>query len=149
MMERLVRSSDPRAVERAAEVERLLLDRAGVPMEPTPAGLRGRIMEGLREAPAVVRAGPVLWPWFGVAAACVALAGVMIMLGRQGATGPAPVAGGAAITSTVPLEPMGMIRMVAGSVDGPMMDQADAMLRDTRRATRMVVGIVPFAGRGG
>jgi len=34
-------------------------------------------------------------------------------------------------------------------VDGPMMDQADAMLRDTRRATRMVVGIVPFAGRGG
>jgi hypothetical protein len=130
------------------EVDRQLADRAAAPMMPTPGGLRGRILESLDESQPRQRRVLELWPL--AAAACIAvMAGTLYMLSRPHAPAPVNRPGSLAVTNSLPLEPAGMIRLVTGTVDRPLRGQADLIMSDTRRATRAIVGCVPFAGRGG
>jgi hypothetical protein len=107
-------------------------------------------MQSLRDCPAPAQAQRFAAGWlWGAAAACALVAatlGLRSALSRPPATPSAPIA---SLNTSVPLEPSGMIRLVTGSVDKPLMDQADLMINDTKRATQAVVRCVPFAGRGG
>jgi hypothetical protein len=134
-----------RESEAMARVDGLLAD--GAPVVPPPVALRGRIMEALRDAEPE-RARLSIGPWALVMAACLVLAIGLAVQPWKRPTPPAPTGKAAGIVS-VPLEPSGMIRLVADSVDAPMREQADRMMSDTRRATLAIVRRVPFVGRGG
>jgi len=131
-------------------VERLLSDPDLVPRAQVPAGLRHRIMESVRSEEAECAPSPRLWPFVLAGTACLALAIGLAMIWRS----PAPVgARGSArqdlgVVARLPLDSGGMIRLVADSLDRPLQEQADRIVSDTRRATRAIVGCIPFAGRG-
>ncbi len=122
-------------------VHRLLSEPAPL-HQPSPA-LRSRIMHALRESPSP-QPGP-RWRWAGAALACllVTAAGLRFL---SPAPAPTPVHGPLAGLSFA-ADPM--FRLVESSMDKPMMDQAQKMYDDTRRATRVVVRCVPFVRRGG
>jgi hypothetical protein len=126
------------------QVHKLLSQRDAAPMlRPSPA-LRSRIMDGLRES-RVPADRPQGWRWALAAAACLGLGIAAIPLMRP-AVSHDPGPGSFSRISIPSATPM--LRLVAGSVDQPLLDQAQKMYTDTRRATRAVVNCVPFA-RGG
>ncbi len=110
---------------------------------PSPT-LRSRIMRGLHEAsgPAPIAGS---WRWALAGVACLLLTAALIpALSHRPAA--APFTGPLALQIPVGASPV--FRMVSGSVDKPLLDQAQKMYDDTRRATRMVASCVPFARRG-
>ena len=134
-----------RASGEFAEVHRRLCESAAPRLEPSPA-LRSRIMGALRESEAPARPG-VAWRWALAGVACLLLAGAMIPVVTRNAVPAAATDRIGAIQIPVGASPM--LRLVSGSVDKPLLDQAQKMYDDTRRATRMVAACVPFARRGG
>ena len=141
---------DRRAASNApdlAQVHRLLSDDAAAPRSVPSAVLRSRIMDGLRESAPIDSAAPRL-RWALPAAACtmIAVAAAVTLLRPHAPTHPATGPGMLAKWIPVPTAPV--VRMVS-SVDDPLVDQAQKMYDDTRRATRVVVSRVPFIKRGG
>jgi len=124
-------------------VHRLLSVPGSTPRQAPSPALRSRIMGALRESPAPSDRART-WRW-AAAAACAALAIAAVPILRPTPRGPA-LAGPAGIP--IPMDAAPVLRLVAGQVDRPLLEQAQKMYADTRRATRVVVNCVPFA-RGG
>ena len=126
-------------------VHGLLSQHESAPRQAPSPALRSRIMDELRRSPAP--SGQThRGRWALAAAACVMLGVAAVPLLR-----PAPPAGPSNASFSGISIPMGatpVYRLVAGSVDQPLLDQARKMYSDTQRATRAVVHCVPF-GRGG
>ena len=125
-----------------------LLAKPPVLERPSPE-LRSRIMQGLRESTQAEQRASRLHPgWIGLAAACVVV-GAVSWFTRPPVPTPGPAQNGAGIVAILPTTAVPVIRMVANSMDRPILNEAQKMMDDTKRATNAVVRRVPFARRGG
>jgi hypothetical protein len=127
--------------EALRHVHRALTEPPGL-ARPSPA-LRGRIMDAIREHPAPrAQPGP-RWGWAATAAACLVIGwGVVIALRP-----PSPPASRPVVGLPIPTPSAALIQRIAITMDKPFLDQAQMMMEDTRRATRVVVSCVPFVRR--
>jgi hypothetical protein len=119
------------------------LSGAEADMVPTPPGIRARVMDRLYESQQPAPSLAIGWRWGAALAAVLTLAvGVIsLMLSR-------PPVSSSTSALHVPVDAGPMIRLVAGSLDQPMLDQAEKLVNDTKRVTRAVVRCIPFT-RGG
>jgi hypothetical protein len=109
---------------------------------PSPQ-LRSRTMDSLRSAE--IDAAPHLgWRWAAAGVASLLVAGAAVKLAL-----PNPAPRGQFSGLPIPVDAGPVMRLVSGSVDKPLLDQAQKMYDDTRRATRLVASCVPFARHGG
>jgi hypothetical protein len=145
---------------RIARVERLLSHRPEM-IEPSPEATR-RVIEALA-AHRARAAGPARPFWTGAVAAGVGLAGVLGVLawnqdretGAGGTLGKRAGSGSAVRweAEELRLDPAPALRpvarFVASAIEDPMAEQLESLLADTRRAADLVVGCLPFGGRGG
>jgi hypothetical protein len=131
----------------AAGVERLLADRAGHPRIELDGERCARIVAAVRSAPVMYQAERGRG-WVPAAIA----AGLLLVVGAaawQVVPREAPAPAGLSMASLgLPVGPEPMMRLVAGSMDRPLRDEAERMVADTRRATRAVAGCVPFVRQG-
>jgi hypothetical protein len=129
-------------------IERLLHEQAPAARVPAPCGLRTRVLDELAAArpsvpPRRRRALPLVLPMSLAAAAALAFSLL---------PAPSPRPAPSAVALTLSLDPSPVIRpaarLLSGSIDQPLRDQATALVRETRRATDLVIDCLPFA-RGG
>lgn len=127
-----------------AEAHRALVESAP-PVVPAPAGLRARVMSRIYDADLrPVVHGVWRLPLAGALAAALVLAiGGALYLGRPTRPQASPTIASDLIR--VPVDAGPMLRLVANSVDEPLKDQAQKLMADTRRATRIVARCLPFA----
>lgn len=117
------------------------------PLAPAPAGLRAAVIQRLEAMEAPPRRMVLAGGWGAAMAAGLALAvGGVALLTIRPAPPPAPAKAEGLLS--LPMTPEPVFRVVAGSVDGPLLDQAQKMVEDTRRATRAVVRCLPFTEGG-
>lgn len=111
--------------------------------------LRTRIMDGLRHS-AQAEPERMRWSvgWLGLAAACVVV-GAVSWFTRAPAPPTTLGQSGPGIVAILPETAGPVLRLVADSMDRPILNQAQKMMDDTKRATNAVVRCVPFARRGG
>ena len=131
----------------AAAVDRLLADRAGQPRVECDGERCARIVAAVRRTHVMDEAvrGRGWVPAAIAAGLLVAIgAGAWQMVRREA---PAP-AGLSMASLRLPVGAEPMIRLVAGTMDRPLRDEAERMVADTRRATRAVAGCVPFVRQG-
>ena len=131
------------------KIDELLADRAGQPVQRTPAGLELRILEAVAGSSRIEVASPRAIPqfWKLAAAACLLLAvGVVV---RMSLTHPQPPSNAESVAMLkMPVSPQPMLRLVAGSFDQPLRVETARMMSDTRRATRAMTRCVPFTRWG-
>lgn len=138
-------SAREESASRIARVDRLLADRAGQPVHAAPAGLNRRIVEALAviESADNAPARQNIQTWQLAAAACLLIAGGVAV--RYSLVRAVPVAAPESVAVlNIPVGPQPMLRLVAGSFNQPLRDEAARMMSDTRRATRAMARCVPF-----
>ena len=126
-----------------ADVHRALSE-TPPPLAPAPHQLRARVMDRIYAMEPVTRsAGTVAWRPIGVAAAAALAIGAGLYVATRSPTGPerGPEQG---LRLSVPVDAGPVVRLVAMNVDQPLLDQAQKMVSDTRRATEAVVRCIPF-----
>jgi hypothetical protein len=109
-----------------------------------PRHLRARVMDRIYEMEPVAQSRPAgAWRRAGLAAAAVVAVGAGVYVLVRPATtrdrGAEPL-----MSLHVPVDVGPMVRLVALNVDQPLLDQAQKMMSDTRRATEAVVRCIPF-----
>jgi hypothetical protein len=129
-------------------VDRLLRDQAPAARRGAPADLHARVLSEINALPADRR--NTRFPFAILIPTALAAAAA---LGFLFWPTPAPVGSSSPLALGVPLDPGPVIRpasrFVVGSVDKPLREQATLLVRDTQRATRVVIDCLPFASRGG
>jgi hypothetical protein len=130
------------------QIDQLLRDQAAAARRLSPPDLHARVIEQLRTAPAASNRSR--WPYLIALPASLAAAAAFAWLLTPT---PAPRPTTPSLALRVPLNPAPVIRpaslFVEDSVDRPLRNEATLLVRDTKRATRVVVDCLPFASRGG
>lgn len=126
-------------------LERALREQAPLAMALPSRSIRAGVVERLHAGerrPAALRAR------FGVLLPLTAAAGLGLVLlaipGRTSSPVPSGLSFASSLDPTPVIRPAG--RLVAGSIDQPLRQEASLIARDTRRAVRLVVDSLPRPG---
>lgn len=141
-------SASPELSEYRSELRRVerMLRRADAPRGPAPAGLHGQVMDRIRaERPLAAhrRARPGFWPALAAAAVGAAVLTVpLIPTGKSQAPTPGPAAptGASEIARGLRAAPAAIART---PVEGPLVEEARLLERETRRMADMVLASFP------
>lgn len=128
-----------------ALVERLLREQAPRAAVVAPARLHARITERLRTTPQ--RRSRRL-PFALLLTGSLAAAAAITLLTLPWPAAPARTNNPLSLFDASPVVGPAA-RLVSGSIDKPLLQQATYLVRDTKRATRALIELVPFASRGG
>ncbi|MEX2218969.1 MAG: hypothetical protein WD749_09435 [Phycisphaerales bacterium] len=129
----------------AMRLERMLREEAGSARAGAPRSLRAGVYRRLDGMPPGGTGQP-RWPYWIAVPAMAALVALMAIPWPR----PAAESGAAGVEGTLaiglPLDSRPVIIPAAAFVDGPLMEEAGLIVRDTRRATQLVMECLPLPG---